>query len=207
MYDDDAWIKYPQHHNWFNKLFVAEQMGYNCGPSGLAPSVTDYYMVRPTYNLSGMGVGADMIKIDAGDPSKVPPGYFWCEFIGGIQYSATYEFTLGRWKPISCWEGHLAHQSFTKFVGWTRSTYAPEVPREFNVLSDVKRINVEFKGTKPIEVHLRDTPDPDYDDIVPVWNDSSFNMDIYLGRGYKYIESFDNANGFLETARLGFLVK
>ena len=205
--DYEAWTKYPHHHSWFNKLFVAEQMGYNCGPSGFAPTVTDYYIVRPTYNLSGMGVGADLIKIEANDFTKVPPGYFWCEFIPGIQYSATYEFIFGRWKPISCWEGNLAPGSFTKFTGWTRSTYVPEVPKQFDVLSDVKRINVELKGNNPIEVHLRESPDPEYNDIVPVWADSNFNTAAYLSRGYKYIEAFDDANGFLETARLGFMVK
>lgn len=207
MYDEDAWDKYPQHHNWFNKLFVAEQMGYKCGPSGLAPTITDYYMVRPTYNLSGMGIGADMIKIPAGDASKVPPGYFWCEFIPGIQYSATYEFVNNKWKVVSCWQGDLAARSFTRFTGWIRSTYAPEVPRQFNVLSDVGLINIEFKGNSPIEVHLRSSLDPDYDELVPVWADSSINNEAYISRGYTYIESFDDANGFLQIPRLGFFVK
>jgi len=205
--DSQAWTKYPHHHNWFNKLYVAEQMGYVCGPSGLAPSITDYYIVRPTYNLSGMGVGADMIKIEADDASKVPAGYFWCEFLPGYQYSATYEFVHNKWKPISCWQGDLAPRSFTKFTGWTRSTYVPPVPEQFNVLSDVKTINVEFKGNQPIEVHLRESPDPEYDEIIPVWADTTTDSDVYLSRGYKYIESFDDANGFLQIPRLGFFVK
>lgn len=205
--DYEAWDKYPHHHNWFNKLYVAEQMKYVCGPSGTAPTVTDYYIVRPTYNLSGMSLFTAMTKIEAGDYTKVPPGYFWCEYIPGFQYSATYEYVDDSWKPVSCWVGTQAPNSFSKFTGWTRSDYIPEVPVIFNVLSDVQRINIEFKGNNPIEVHLRDSPDPEYNELIPVWKDSTLILSAYTDRGYQYIESFDDANGFLDNPRLGFLVR
>lgn len=210
--DCDAWSKYPHHHNWFNKLFVAEQLRYNCGPCGFAPTKSDYYIVRPIYNLGGMGVGTTMTFIEANDFTKVPPGYFWCEILLGKQYSATYEFvhdTKPYWKPISCWVGERSPGSFSRFIKWTRSPhYAPEVPRVFNVLSDVKRINVEFKGNSPFEVHLRDSPDPDYDTLIPVWEDTSPDViEKHMQEGFKYIESFDDSNTFLKPARVGFLVK
>jgi hypothetical protein len=215
MYDEDAWLKYPHHHNWFNKLYVAEQMGYDCGPCGFAPSKSNYYIVRPIYNLGGMGVGTSVQYIEANDYTMVPPGYFWCEILLGKQYSATYEFVHGGlsdgkpyWKPISCWVGEKAPGSFSKFTQWTRSSYVPEVPRVFNVLSDVKRINVEFKGNSPFEVHLRDTPDPDYDVLIPIWNDTSLSdIEWYLSQGFTYVSSPDDSNGFLEVAREGFMVK
>lgn len=207
IHDFEAWEKYPHHHKWFNKLYLAELMGYKCGPTGLAPDVTDHYIVRPIYNLSGMGAGSKVIKIEAGDATKVPPGYFWCEFIAGIQYSATYEFVDGRWKSISCWQGTNDINNLSRFVSWIRSTYKPKVPSQFNELHDVGRINIEFIGDKPIEVHLRESPDPNYDELIPVWADNSVNKEAYLSRGYRYIESYDNANGFLEIPRIGFLVK
>ena len=207
IHDFEAWEKYPHHHKWFNKLYLAELMGYKCGPTGLAPDVTDHYIVRPIYNLSGMGVGSKVIKIEAGDANKVPPGYFWCEFIAGIQYSATYEFVDGRWKSISCWQGTNDINNLSRFVSWIRSTYKPKVSSQFNELHDVGRINIEFIGDKPIEVHLRESPDPNYDELIPVWADNSVNKEAYLSRGYRYIESYDNANGFLEIPRIGFLVK
>lgn len=154
-----------------------------------------------------MGVGATVTRIDAGDLSKVPPGYFWCEFIADIQYSATYEFVDNGWKCISCWQGNHAYNDLSKFVSWIRSTHKPKLPAQFNELADVKKINVEFKGDSPIEVHLRESPDPQYDELIPVWADNSVNMQAYLTRGYRYIEAYDNADGFLKTARLGFLVK
>lgn len=208
--DYEAWIKYPHHHNWFNKLFVAEQMSYNCGPCGFAPSRSDYYIIRPIYNLGGMGVGTSLEFIEAGDYTKVPPGYFWCEVLLGKQYSATYEFvhnTKPYWKPISCWEGEKQPGSFSKFTKWSRVSYIPEVPRAFNVLSDVKRINVEFKGDQPFEVHLRDSPDPDYDELIPVWEDSGNIVEQLTTQGYSWISSYDDSHGFLKPARLGFLVK
>lgn len=162
-----------------------------------------------------MGVGTSIKYIESGDNSKVPPGYFWCEVLLGKQYSATYEFMHGGihdskpyWKPISCWEADLAPNSHTKYVMWRRSTYFPEVPRLFNVLSDVKRINVEFKGNCPFEVHLRDTPDPDYDVLIPIWKDTSIaDIEWYLKQGYTYVSDPDDSNGFLELPREGFMVK
>lgn len=208
--DFEAWEKYPHHHNWFNKLFVAEQLKYNCGPCGFAPSQSDYYIVRPIYNLGGMGVGTSLEFIEAGDYRKVPPGYFWCEVLLGKQYSATYQFvhdTNPYWKVLSCWEGEKQPSSFSKFTKWTRSSFAPTVPRIFNVLSDVKRINVEFKGDSPFEVHLRDTPDPDYDTLVPVWQGEEHTIDELKSEGYSFVPSRDDSNGFLKQARIGFMVK
>ena len=208
--DYEAWAEYPHHHNWFNKLFVAEQLRYNCGPCGFAPSQSDYYIIRPIYNLGGMGVGTSLEFIEAGDYSKVPPGYFWCEVLLGKQYSATYQFvhdTNPYWKPISCWEGEKHPGSFSKFTKWTRSSYAPTVPRIFNVLSDVKRINVEFKGDAPFEVHLRSSPDPDYNELIPVWQGEEHTVDELKSKGYSFIPSRDDSNGFLKQARVGFMVK
>lgn len=207
IYDEDAWHKYPHHHKWFNKLYIAELMGYNCGPDSIAPTKSGLYVVRPIYNLSGMGVGAKVVGIVAGDVSKVPPGYFWCEYLSGVHYSATYSFTDGGWVSSSCWVGLQDVGNLSKFTKWTRSEYAPQVPPEFYHLWDVDVITMEFKGDRPIEVHLRGSPDPDYDTLVPVWKDSTINIDQYIADGYDYIDSYDDANGFLEVPRVGFLVK
>lgn len=208
--DSDAWKKYPKYHNWFNKLWVSEKLGHKCGPCGVAPDESKYYIVRPTYNLSGMGVGAEFKFIEAGDMSQVPPGYFWQEIFLGRHYSATYEFvhdTNPYWKPLTCFEGIRLGTELWKFSKWHRSDYFPEVPRVFNELSAIKRINVEFKGNAPIEVHLRDTPDPEYDEFIPIWEGMQKEVDKYITMGYSYIESFDDADGFLHTPRLGFVVK
>ena len=218
MQDYESYEKYPHHRKWCNKLYVAETFGYNCGPCGTAPKESGIYVVRPIYNLSGMGAGAKVKQILAGDTSATPPGYFWCEYLKGKHYSANYEFVHDinpYWKPVSCWEGINMPINLTRFVEWKRSDYIPEVPRQLNELSDVKRINVEFKGNDVIEVHLRESADPDYDHIIPVWKS---DLDLSQGErgkvahyiedhGYKFIRSDDDADGFLEDPRIGFLVK
>ena len=68
-------------------------------------------------------------------------------------------------------------------------------------------INIEYKGSKPFEVHLRDTPDPRYTELIPIWKNSINNIDILEKLGYTYIESYDDADGHLLNARLGFMVK
>jgi hypothetical protein len=210
VHDFEAWEAYPKHHNWFNKLWVSEMLRYNCGPCGTTPKEAGDYIVRPIYNLSGMGVGAEIKHLIPGDFSSVPPGYFWCEVLTGPHYSATFTFvhdTKPYWKMLTCWKGVRLGKNLYRFNAWERSSHIPEVPRAFNALCDVQKINVEFIGDNPIEVHLRDTADPDYNKMIPVWADDEKELDIYTKMGYTYINAYDDADGFLDTPRLGFLVK
>lgn len=207
MEDTDAWIKYPKHRNWFNKLWLADQLGYNCGPAGLSPFKAGVYVVRPIYNLRGMGLNSRFQHIEANDVAAVEPGYFWCEKFEGRHISASFKFfhnTVAKWIPFSAFEGFRGiDKPLYKFEKWIRVSIneVPEVPRLLNDLSDVSTINVEFIGNKIIEVHLRDTPDPDYDELYPVWENDAIEMDC------EFIPSIDNADGHLPEKRLGFYVK
>ena len=213
--DDELYNIYPQHRKWFSKLYIAEAMRYKCGPAGIAPKEDNTYVIRPIMNISGMGAGAEVKEIKAGDCTKVPPGYFWCEYIGGKHYSASYKFihaTKPYWEPLSCWEGINFPINLTKFVEWKRSDYIPEVPKIFNELCDVPIINVEFKGNSPIEVHLRDTPNPQYDHLIPTWASDPDHMisakhDHMIANGYTWIEAYSDGNGFLKDKRTGFWCK
>jgi len=211
--DEAAYKAFPKHRKWFNKLWLAEQLGYECGPCGVAPSRSDRYIVRPIYNLAGMGVGAEFKYIEAGDYNRVPPGYFWCEILKGRHLSVSYEFrhdTNPYWKPVSGWYGEYYEEDVVwKFKRWTRMKEAdyPVLPRFFNELSSISRINVEFKENKPFEVHLRDTPNPNYDELMPVWEGDEKAIDKYVEMGYLYIPNRQDADGFLKVPRVGFLVK
>ena len=211
-FDEDNYQKYQHHRKWFNKLWIAELFKYDCGPNAVPPSKDGTYVVRPIYNLSGMGVGATVKELKAGDKKTVPPGYFWCEFLTGKHYSANYKWkvdhiTGGKWEGVSCWEGTNMPINLSKFSEWKRSEYIPEVPAELKELYDVEEINVEFKGNQVIEVHLRTSPDPDYDHFIPVWKSDEGKVSHYLMHGFKYIEFFDDADGHLKDPRVGFLVK
>lgn len=220
MEDCDAWLKFPQHHNWFNKLWIAEQFGYACGPAGTDIPKSDVYVVRPTYNLGGMGARASVVQLAEGDYSSVPPGYFWCEYFNGIHYSANYTWKMnhltgGSWEGTTCWQGVNMPINLTKFVEWKRSSYIPTLPSKgkLNELHDVGEINVEFIEDKIIEVHLRKSPDPEYDHVIPVWeSDEMFRVgnqkkEHYELHGYKWIESYDDANGYIDDPRIGFFVR
>lgn len=209
MNDIEAYQEYPHLRHWYNKLWLSEQLGYNCGPASIAPKTSGLYIVRPIINLSGMGIGAKKTWIDAGDLTKVPPGYFWCEWFEGDQYSVTYQwydYNIG-WKPISCWQGLKEDENLSKFSKWVKTEFYPNIGIFFHELADVEQINVEYIEDKIIEVHLRTSPDPDYNELIPVWAGDEEVVDKYTKLGYSYIISFDNAEGFLDTPRVGFLVK
>jgi hypothetical protein len=196
--DEEAWAAFPHHRDWFDKLRFSLVMGHLCGPCGVAPPVSGDYVVRPVYNLSGMGAGARRAWIAAGDTRSVPPGHFWCEWFDGPQHSVTYRWD-GAWVPVSSWRGSLAEGSLTRFVSWRRAGFLPTLPPVFDVLADCGLVNVEWVGDHPIEVHLRASPDPDDgDEIVPVWADDPVDG---------YVAAFDDADGFIGVPRLGFVVR
>lgn len=194
--DSDAWIAFPQYRKWFDKLYLAQTLGHHCGPSGLAPTKSDYYIVRPTYNLSGMGAGARIQFIEQNDASCVEPGYFWCEIFSGTHYSITY--VNNKWH--NCWAAHYSDS--LRISKWTRTDKRIELPTFITELN-APVLNVETINDKIIEIHFRHSPDPDYDELIPVWSD----MPIEKDSSYRYIESFDNANSFLPFYRKGFYVK
>ena len=209
MNDIQAYQSYPHLRHWYNKLWLSEQLGYNCGPASIAPKLSGVYIIRPIMNLSGMGVGAKKIWIDSGDYSKVPPGYFWCEWFDGYQYSVTYQWQewSAEWEPISCWKGIKEDDNLSKFTKWVKTDFYPNIEIMFHELSDIEKINVEYIDDKIIEVHLRTSPDPDYNELIPVWKGDEEVVDKYTKVGYNYIISYDDAEGFLDLPRIGFLVK
>ena len=209
MNDDQAYLNYPKLRHFYNKLWLAEELGYYCGPCGLAPDKSDFFIVRPIMNLSGMGVGSKKVWIDAGDTSKVPPGYFWCEYFEGRHLSITYENVGGEFKPIHSYEAFKNHEDLPHFTQWERVNEFFDLPKLIKKkIGCIKICNGEFIGGKLIEMHLRGTADPSYDVLFPVWqNDGDIIVDKLTKLGYSYYKSYDDADGFLENPRVGFMFK
>ena len=168
MNDIEAYAKFPNLRKWYNKLWFSEQMGYDCAPAGISPTRSGWYIVRPIINLSGMGVGAKKVWIESDDLRSTPPGHFWCQWFEGRQYSITYEWR-GFWHPVSSWEGMKDHHDLSKFHRWERSPHMLPIGSFFDELTEIGRINIEFIDDKPIEVHLRESPDPDYDNYQKLY--------------------------------------
>ena len=209
MDDAQAYLKFPEQRKWFNKLWLSEELGYYCGPSGVAPTKSGWYIVRPLMNISGMGVGAQRKYIRANDVTKTQPGYFWCEWFEGSQYSVSFEWNKN-WKQISCWRGERDKENLPTFRKWIRYDHKMfKLNPIFKEIADsgIKKINIEFIADNPIELHLRESPDPDYDEVIPIWQGEENLVDKYQKMGYNYIISYDDADSFLTTPRIGFAVK
>jgi hypothetical protein len=211
--DIEAYAAYPQLRQWFNKLWISEQLGYDCGPGGIAPTRSGWYVVRPAINLRGMGAGARRTWIEAGDRAPVPPGHFWCEWFSGVHRSATFTWSDDSWKQISCWVGENRSDHLSRFSLWRRDREArltELLPDFINQLqaNGVTTINIEAIDDKIIEIHLRGSADPSFDVLVPVWlKDREIDVDAYVKAGYIYIDYPDDADGYIEPPRAGFLVK
>lgn len=214
MDDTAAWKEFPEHQNWFNKLWLSQMLGYHCGPAGTAPEIDGTYVIRPVMNLSGMGVGAHVKEIKAGDQRSVPAGYFWCEYFDGDHYSVDLEWEWdrdkysGKWQIVNCWKGTNYPVNLTKFEKWERTEFPYPIHHLISNLSNVGKINIECINGLPIEVHLRHSPDPDYDEMIPVWSSDlgikKAHMEMH---GYQFVNSYDDADGQLDDPRIGFLVK
>lgn len=206
--DVEAYARYSRLRHWYNKLWLSEQLGYRCGPAGIAPTVSATYVVRPIMNLVGMSARASIRRIESGDYRSVEPGHFWCEKFSGPQISVDYEWE-GRWVPKSSWEATIDKDNLYKFKKWTRVHDYPELGSFYDEIADnnVQRINVEFVGGNPIEVHLRGTPDPDYDELIPIWKGEEKNVALFKELGYIYITDYDDADGYIYHPRVGFMAK
>ena len=206
--DIEAWKAYPFHREWFNKLWVAEKFKYTCGPCGVPVPREGKYIVRPIYNLYGMGAGANFAILSPSDPETIPPGYFWCEIFEGDHLSVELEWCRPGWKVTSIFRGHHASEKeLFRFSKWERVTRQISVPEELNELWDCGNINIELIGNKVIEVHLRGTPDPlEYSEFIPVWNDTpKEHIDAYLTT-HTFLEAPDYVCG-TTLKRKGFYVK
>jgi len=199
--DADAWKAYPQHHNWYNKLWLSETLGYLCGPADICIPKPGNYIVRPVINLLGMGLGAGIQHLNAG-PASIPAGYFWCELFTGDHYTVDYARTDTGWQQTRAMQGFRNSNSLTEFSRWVKNYHLEfELPALFDDLDGVENINVEFVGNKLIEVHLRPNPDPDCSELVPVWQHNPIRSPTDC---HYWIPAPDSAGGQLNNPRTGF---
>lgn len=183
MYDEQlAWMETPANELWaLDKLILARNLGYKCGPIGLDVPNPGWYIVRPCVNLLGGGLGAQKLWLE-NKTDHLPLGYFWCEFFEGAHYSVDYKLGI----PILTVEGYKTGGTFTKWGSWIKVDKKIELPPQLNMFSHKKFLNVEFIGDKPIELHYRYNPDFKYNntEFLPVWE----GEDTTAPNGYSYVE-------------------
>lgn len=195
--DDQAWLYCNEKDRWiFNKLEVSRRLGYRCGPIGIDIKVPGYYIVRPIINILGMGRNAEILYLNEGSTDEIAhPSSFWCEYFSGRHLSVDYE----NGNQVLCVEGFReSGDPLYKFSKWKRldeKIPMPDICKDLK--GNYKRMNVEFIGGYPIEIHLRGDPNfegTNYKEIIPIWKN------IEIPKGYKFISAKD-------FKRIGFLVK
>ena len=220
--DYQCWDAYPQYRWLFNKLEVSLKLGYDCGPAGVPITKAGNYIIRPIYNLYGMGIGAHKKYLDPdkhGDDmihhKHIPPGYFWCEWIDGTHYSVDFMKQDGKWVPFSSMIGcHYGEDNLVKFKEWEVIEPEFELPDWLHSIETERYLNIESKDDKIIEIHLRSGNDHIWNlnigsKIYPVWE----------GDDYKDLEHLEfknnmhpetckyQADGHLSNIRLGHYIK
>ena len=178
IHEDDLWV--------YNKLIIAKKSGHLCGPTGVPVSRKGYYVVRPIFNLLGMGRHARIEWID-GYTDHFHPSEFWCEVFHGEHLSV--DFYHKESKLVVKGERHPTDPLY-KWLKWEKIDKEVEFPEILNNLSgNYEWINCEFIGNKLVEVHFRQNPDFRYGNTVaiPVWKDENAPID----KNYNYIKDED----------------
>jgi len=143
----------PQEHRWiYNKLTVAERMGYECGPSGTPITKPGFYCVRPIMSCAGYGSGG-FLKFHAKQTQKgitqpeYKPGYFWCKWFEG--WHGWTDFT----DDVPVYECGGRYCNNEMILQHRPPISLTELPEQLKVIS--KHMLVEHIGGKIIEVSPR----------------------------------------------------
>ena len=193
---NDEWNQIHSEDLWvYNKLILSRVLGYTCGPIGTSVPRPDFYILRPSMNLLGMGRYARKEYIykytDCYHPSE-----FWCEVFEGDHISVDYQ---NKEQKLTVLGVRDEMNPLYKWDMWKKVDYEMPFPAILNKLKgEYEWINCEFIGSHLIEVHFRQNPDFKYGNSVaiPVWNDS-YSID---SEDYRFINDKD-------YLRRGFWIK
>ena len=184
---NDEWNHIHPHDLWvYNKLILSRVLGYSCGPSGTDVPRPDFYIVRPSMNLLGMGRFSRIEYIEK-STDEFHPSEFWCEVFKGDHISIDYK---NQEQELAVLGIRDLESPLYKWKKWQKINYKVKFPYVLkNLNGNYEWINCEFIGDKLIEVHFRRNPDFRYENntAIPVWEDD--NKEIY--EDYHYIESKD----------------
>ena len=181
---EDLWI--------YNKLFISRVLGYKCGPVGTTVPQPDFYIVRPSFNLLGMGRFARKEWIEQ-YTDHMHPSEFWCEIFEGEHLSVDFHDQKAELVVVGTRDPKDPYYKWKKWEKIDKNIEFPEILK--NLKGNYEWINCEFIGNNLIEVHFRRNPDFRYNNriAIPVWNDEkienmTFIEDLdYLRKGF-YIE-------------------
>jgi hypothetical protein len=184
IHSSDLWV--------YNKLFLSRILGYTCGPVGTTVPESDFYIVRPSFNLLGMGRLARKEWIEK-STNHFHPAEFWCEIFTGDHLSVDFYQQKAELVILGT---KSENDPLYKWKTWEKINKEVEFPEILKQLKgNYDYINCEFIGNKLIEVHFRQNPDFRYGNsiAIPVWDDEKIkNMNFiedsdYFRKGF-YIQ-------------------
>lgn len=178
IHPSDLWV--------YNKLFLSRVLGYTCGPSGTTVPKPDFYIVRPSFNLLGMGRFARKEYIYK-YTDHYHPSEFWCEIFDGEHLSVDFQHQEAKLVVLGTrsWENPLY-----KWDRWEKIEQEVQFPEILTTLKgDYEWINCEFIRNRLIEVHFRQNPDFRYGNTVaiPVWDENKRENH----GNYQYVQDSD----------------
>lgn len=168
---NDEWNNIHPSDLWvYNKLFLSRVLGYTCGPVGTTVPKPDFYIVRPSFNLLGMGRFARkewLYKYT----DHIHPAEFWCEIFEGYHLSVDFRNQQSELVVLGSRDDDDPYYKWNKWEKIEKEVKFPEILKELK--GNYEWINCEFIGGQLIEVHFRRNPDFRYGNSVaiPVWND------------------------------------
>lgn len=219
--DYQAWNAYPDYRWIFNKLEVALRFGYDAGPTGVPITEAKNYIIRPIYNLYGMGIGAQKRWLDPEIHNNeilqcmhIPPGYFWCEYFEGEHFSVDFVREKDIWKPFSKMAGyHRTVDNLVQFDHWVVQKPEFELPQWMHEISGFNYLNIESKNDKIFEIHLRSGNDHIWSlnpgsVVYPVWEgeDDSELKDLKWEPNLHEDHTIYTAGGQIKNIRLGYRI-
>lgn len=189
IHSSDLWI--------YNKLFLSRILGYTCGPVGTTVPKSDYYIVRPSFNLLGMGRFARKEWIEK-YTDHIHPAEFWCEIFTGEHLSVDFKNQEAELIVLGTKNEEDPYYKWEKWEKIDKKVKFPDILKDLR--GNYEYINCEFIGGNLIEVHFRQNPDFRHGNrvAIPIWNEKELNkMNV---DEYKFIKDSD-------YERLGFLIK
>jgi hypothetical protein len=195
---NDEWSNIHSSDLWiYNKLFLSRVLEYTCGPVGTTVPKPDFYIVRPSFNLLGMGRFSRKEWIE-NHTDHFHPAEFWCEIFTGEHLSVDFKNQESELVVLGTKNEEDPYYKWKKWEKIDKKVEFPEILR--NLMGDYEYINCEFIGNKLIEVHFRQNPDFRYNNTVaiPIWNEK--DLDFYNLDEYNFIKDS-------EYERIGFLIK
>ena len=187
---NDEWNNIHPSDLWvYNKLFLSRVLGYTCGPIGTKVPKPDFYIVRPSFNLLGMGRFARREWIE-NETDDFHPSEFWCEIFEGDHLSVDY---YKKHSELVVLGTRDASDPYYKWKKWQKIDCEIKFPEILNELKgDYDWINCEFINGNLIEVHFRRNPDFRHGNSVaiPVWSDEKVENMKFIDDGEYFRKGF-----------------